>query len=292
LQAPLEESARFVLSGANLRLEVDLAPDLWPCEVDRQQLGQVIDNLGLNARQAMPNGGTVRLTAVNVPEGGPLPSALEPGPYVLVRFADDGPGISPEVLPRIFDPFFSTKTEGSGLGLATVYSILRKHGGLIEVDSSPGHGAAFNLWFPALLTAEDRSDDGNSAARILVLDDEELILEMVVESLVEWGYEVTGVADGPAAVTAFRQAKKNGTRFGFLLTDLTLPGEKGGLAVWEQLRRLDPDLKAAASSGYSEDPVMADPSAWGLEGFLPKPYSREQLGAFISRVFPLSPRQP
>ena len=287
LQGPLEESAKFILSGANLRLETNFAPDLWPCEVDRQQLGQVIDNLGLNARQAMPGGGEVRLTAVNVPEGSSLPAALEPGPYVLVKFADDGPGILSDVLPRIFDPFFSTKKDGSGLGLATAFSILRKHGGLIEAESSPGHGATFKLWFPALFN-NDPETPGSRPHRILILDDEELILDTLTESLREWGYDVFGVTDGPSAVEAFRQARRDGRRFNFFLTDLTLPGEKGGLAVVDQLRKIDPGLKAAASSGYSDDPVMADPAAWGLEGFLPKPYTRDQLTAFMAKVFPIT----
>jgi len=122
-----------------------------------------------------------------------------------------------------------------------------------------------------------------------VIDDEELILETALELLEDLGYDPVGVRDGVSAVDAYRRARRSGNRFGFVLTDLTLPGEKGGLSVLEQLRRIDPGLRAAASSGYSDDPVMADPAAWGLEGFLPKPYTREQLAAFLGSVFPLSP---
>jgi|GEM_PF-2199734 two-component system CheB/CheR fusion protein len=286
LTAPLLASARFVLAGANVKLEIELPEDLWWCEVDPHQLGQVIDNLGMNARQAMPGGGTLWLSARNVPENEPMPAGLTPGPYVAVTFADDGPGIAPEVLPRIFDPFFSTKREGSGLGLATVYSILRKHGGLIEVASRPGEGARFSLWFPALPPSARLNHSG--PARLLVLDDEELILETAVELSREFGYDAVGVRDGASAVETFRQGWREGRRFGFFLTDLTLPGEKGGLAVLEQLRQLDPALKAAASSGYSDDPVMAAPSARGLEGFLPKPYTRDQLKVFLEKVYPLN----
>jgi len=249
----------------------------------------VIDNLGMNARQAMPAGGTLRLSARNVAQDSPLPAALNPGPYVVIRFADDGPGIDPEVLPRIFDPFFSTKREGSGLGLATVYSIVRKHGGLVEVESRPGEGAEFSLWFPALPSGALLEHSG--PPRLLVLDDEELILETAVELCRELGYDAVGVRDGASAVEVFRQAWKEGRRFGFFLTDLTLPGERGGLAVLEQLRQLDPGLKAAASSGYSDDPVVAAPSARGLEGFLPKPYTRDQLKAFLERTYPVTARR-
>lgn len=281
----IEDTFRFVLSGSALTVSIEVAPDLWPCEVDKHQLAQVFDNLGMNARQAVPPGGKVTISAQNWARSDAVPQSLSEGPYVLVRVSDNGPGIAPDVLPRIFDPFFSTRKEGSGLGLATVESIVRKHGGQIEAGNGPDGGAEFCLWFPAQSLSDDRAPSHNN--RVLILDDEILILDTLEELLTDMGYHVTAVRTGPEAREAVLQRKREGQRFGLFLTDLTLPGEKGGIELVAQLKQIEPQMTAAASSGYSDDPVVANPGAWGFAGFLAKPYTRDQLANFMTRLLPL-----
>ncbi len=282
-----EETARFVLSGGNVRLVTHFPEDLWWCEADSGQLSQVIDNLVINARQAMPNGGTVTLSAHNVSPA-IAPPQLVPGPYVELIVADTGPGIAKEILPRIFDPFFSTKKEGSGLGLATVYSVVTKHGGWIEAESR--NGAVFHIWLPALIETPlvPSVPSPVKVQRILVLDDEESLRDVTGAFLEAMGYRVVCTASGEEAIQEFLQARNTDHPFGFALVDLTIPGEKGGLEVVKELRKHQPDLKAAAMSGYSRDDVMSDPNAFGLVGCLSKPFTRQELQTFLELHYPLA----
>ncbi len=287
LRSIAEETARFVLSGGKVRLVTQFAEDLWLCEADTGQMSQVIDNLIINARQAMPNGGTVTLTARNVPTD-EVPPQLLKGPYIEITVADTGPGIPKEILPRIFDPFFSTKKEGSGLGLAAVYSVVSKHGGLVEAESK--EGAVFHLWLPALLDkpAETTVSSQALSRRILILDDEESLREVTSAFLEDMGYSVACTASGEEAVQVFLQAREASLPFGFALVDLTIPGEKGGLEVVKELRKHHPTLKAAAMSGYSQDDVLSDPNAFGLVGCLSKPFTRQELQTFLELHYPFS----
>jgi PAS domain S-box-containing protein len=285
----LRESAAFALHGAKARAEFRIAPDLWPVHADKGQLGQVVQNLVINAVQAMPGGGVVTLTAENTePAPGLLP--LRPGRYVRLTVADTGVGIAREHLAKIFDPYFTTKAQGSGLGLATVYSIVRKHDGHIAAESEPGRGTMFRLWLPAGGTAAGRagapSADARpvSRARVLFMDDEEAIRGMARIFMDRLGFECETAADGAEAVRKYQEAAQAGRRFEAVVMDLTVPGGMGGREAMEHLRRFDPAVRVIVSSGYSRDPVMANHRAHGFLAVLPKPYGLEQLRKTMHEV--------
>jgi CheY-like chemotaxis protein len=285
---------RFALSGSNVQCAPELAEDLWPCQGDEQQIGQVIDNLVLNARQAMPEGGEIRLVGENVvvPEEAQVPVA--DGRYVRVTIEDSGSGIPPDLLPRIFEPFFTTKVTGSGLGLATSYSIVSKHGGHIAVSSKVGAGTTFYVYLPASNEpdpAEERgagpealpaSDPG--PGRVLVLDDEVHVREIVREALEELGHEVAMAASGEDAVEAYRTAQQADAPFDVVILDLTIPGGMGGQDTLARLRQMDPSVRAVASSGYSGDPAMSEPTRHGFVDRLIKPYTVAELEDVVARV--------
>ncbi len=260
-------------------------------EVDVGQLGQVLSNLALNAAQAMPRGGHLEVRAENVTLQGETDAELADGPYVRLSVEDEGCGVSAENLPRIFDPFFSTKEHGTGLGLATCYSIIRKHRGRITVDSVPGVGTVFRILLPATLREPEPVAAGapeNAAplpggqGRVLLMDDEPAILELAGAMLGHLGYEVTGTSHGAAAIAAFRQALAEGRPYRAVILDLTVPGKLDGRDVASALRLLDPGVRAIVSSGYSNDPVMGDFSAYGFCGVLSKPYRLGDLAAALA----------
>ncbi|MFA5203403.1 MAG: PAS domain S-box protein [Lentisphaeria bacterium] len=284
----IRHAAQFALSGANVRLDLQLPDTLWPCNADENQLGQVIDNLVINARQAMPEGGTVTITAENLPDRPPPAANLPPGDYVCIRIRDNGPGISREHLPRIFDPFFTTKQEGSGLGLATVYSIMRKHDGQITAESELGRGSVFSLLLPAVESAAKTTPapaaDVTGHGAILVMDDEPFIHHICTRILETAGFTVTCTANGEEAVAAFRAAREASQPFALVILDLTVPGGKGGRDTIAELRRLDPQVLGIVSSGYADDPVMAHPQQYGFAGALPKPYTQAELLARVQSL--------
>jgi PAS domain S-box-containing protein len=279
----LTESADFALHGAKARAEYQIAPDLWPANADKGQLGQVVQNLAINSVQAMPDGGILKILAANVvlgesADGPPLP----PGRYVRLTVADTGTGIAAEHLPKIFDPYFTTKQQGSGLGLATVYSIVKKHQGHIEVESQPGRGTAFHIWLPATGPAEaegapEATTTAPLQARVLFMDDEEPIREMARMLLDRLAVASELAADGAEAVQKYQQALASGCPFDVVLMDLTVPGGMGGREAMVRLREIDPSVRAIVSSGYSRDPVLANYRAHGFQGILPKPYDLGQL---------------
>ncbi len=285
----LRESAEFSMHGAKSRCEFDLDPDLWPANADKGQLGQVVQNLVINAVQAMPQGGLVRIRAGNCSLLAGSVGALPAGDYVKITVSDTGAGIAPEHLNKIFDPYFTTKQQGSGLGLATVYSIARKHQGHIEVESRLGVGTTFHLWLPAAEHAEKvvpPMPEAPAALRVKVLfmDDEEPIREMAQMFLGRLGSEVVCAADGAAAVEAYRAALEIGQPFDVVVMDLTVPGGMGGREAMERLLKLDPQVCAIVSSGYSRDPVLGSYQRHGFRGILPKPYGLDQLRKVIAEV--------
>ena len=284
----VERSARMAVSGSSCRLDLDLQEDLWPCAVDEHQVGQVINNLCINAVQAMPAGGTICLKARNrvVPATNPDEGDV---PRVCIEVVDQGGGIAPEVRDRIFEPFYTTKTMGSGLGLATCYSILKKHGGNIEVTSTPGLGATFAVWLPARpgATLPPKAHPVNvprGSGSILVMDDEPSVLAAAVEMLQLLGYETRTASDGEEAVALYRRRILAGRRFDAVIVDLTVPAGMGGLEALEGLRDIDPNVCAIASSGYSDDPVMAQPASHGFCGSLAKPYRQRDLGIAVANA--------
>ncbi|PKN44175.1 MAG: hypothetical protein CVU63_11080, partial [Deltaproteobacteria bacterium HGW-Deltaproteobacteria-20] len=252
----VERSARMAVSGSSCRLDFDLQEDLWPCAVDEHQVGQVINNLYINAVQAMPAGGTICVRARNwvVPATDPDEGDV---PRVRLEVMDQGAGIPPEVRDRIFEPFYTTKAMGSGLGLATCYSILKKHGGSIDVTSSPGHGATFAVWLPARpgATLPPKAHPvtvPRGSGSILVMDDEPSVLAAAVEMLQLLGYETRTASDGEEAVALYRRRMLAGRGFDAIIVDLTVPAGVGGLEALAKLRDIDPNVCAIASSGYSD----------------------------------------
>jgi len=292
LGAALERGCQFALSGSNLTCRREVPSGLWLCEGDPRQIDQVIDNLLLNARQAMPGGGEITLTTENLEVPLEAKGPLAPGRYVRLRVRDEGPGIPPEVRTRVFEPFFTTKASGSGLGLATSYSILRKHGGHIEVESSPpGRGATLSVYLPAAdpeqlppPAAEVEAREGQG--RVLVLDDEDYVREVAQEMLEGLGYTVEAVATAEACVLAVTAALAASTPFDLAILDLTIPGGSGGVEALARLRAVQPKLRAVASSGYSVDAVMRDPLAHGFQAGLTKPYTMAELSEVLHKVLP------
>jgi PAS domain S-box-containing protein len=286
----IREVAEFALHGSRVKCAFDLPAGLWPADADRGQLGQVVQNLVINAVQAMPEGGTIRIGASNetVAQDSKLP--LRPGDYVHISVADMGTGIRAEHLARIFDPYFTTKQHGSGLGLTTVYSIIRKHQGHIEAESELGHGTTFHFWLPALREertemVEERDETVTPmSGRVLFMDDEESIIAMAGGLLLRLGFEVELARDGAEAVTKFSEARAAGRPFDVVVMDLTVPGGIGGREAINQLRRIDPNVRAIVSSGYSSDPVLANHRAYGFRGMVAKPYRVEDFARVLRMV--------
>ena len=289
----VREVAEFALRGSHSRCQFDILGDLWPANVDKGQIGQVVQNIVINAVQAMPAGGIIKITLQNDLVGAELSQVLMPGRYVKLTIADHGPGIPPKDLQRIFDPYFTTKKQGSGLGLATVHSIVKKHLGHISAESVLGQGTTFRIWLPA---AADVPDSVNAPAatgrptvaagpvRILFMDDEEMILQVGSVMLRRTGYEVTTVKDGEAAVQEYARARQEGRPYALVILDLTVPGGMGGRQTMEQLLKLDPEVRAIVSSGYSSDLVLSNYQAHGFRGMVSKPYEIADLAHAIERV--------
>ncbi len=287
LASILSDTAHFAISGWNGKLTLEIAADLNPCEVDSMQLGQAIDNIIINARQAMPDGGSIRLIARNFT--GPVPMPLGAGNYVLISIADTGPGIPPENIDKIFEPFFTTKKQGSGLGLASAFSIIKNHCGLLTVSSKPGVGSDFRIYLPAAVehVAVDIPDQTGipmGCGKVLVLDDEEYIREILSHMLTTLGYTPVLVSHGEEAISAFKKSRTVKQPFIGALFDLTIPGGLGGKETLEHILKIDPSFCAIASSGYSEDPVMAKPASYGFKSSIQKPFSKPDLANLLHKV--------
>ncbi len=291
LDGIVREIATFTLHGSKVRAEYDVPPDLWPADADKGQIGRVVQNLVLNAVQAMPEGGTIRIVLRNERVDRSSRLALAPGRYVQIAISDTGVGIRPEHLSRIFDPYFTTKQKGSGLGLAAVYSIVTKHRGCIDVQSQLGAGTTFRIWLPAPQTSADQAVGQEPPAqrlelkgRVLFMDDEEPIRQMAGYLLARFGFEVVSVADGAEAVRRYQEARDAGHPFALVIMDLTVPGGMGGREAITHLRVIDPNVRAIVSSGYSSDPVLANYRAHGFCGVVAKPYEVEDFARVLRNV--------
>ena len=278
LQNVIENSVRFALSGSRSEHRMTLDKELWPIEADEGQIGQVIQNIVVNAKDAMPDGGTVEISVGNVEiSKGDTPSLPREGRYVKTTIKDSGIGIPKQHLSRIFDPYFTTKSKGSGLGLATSYSIIRNHNGMIEVASEVSRGSTFIIWLPASEAAESRAHatvvSPGRKGRVLVMDDEELVQSVAKEMIDALGHEVECADNGENAVEKFRLALKSGRPFDVVILDLTIKGGMGGEQTIRILREIDPDVKAIVSSGYADNPVIADYRSYGFLDRLNKPYN-------------------
>ena len=288
LKEVVRESADFVLRGSAVQCLYELAEDLWPASVDRGQISQVLQNLVINAVQAMPTGGTVRIGAVNRrvrPSELPLPE----GDYVEVMVRDEGGGIPPEHLQRIFDPYFTTKQQGSGLGLATSYSIIANHDGHISVSSNIGQGTTFYVFLPAVPEESVAPPRGEAqitlgSGRVLLMDDEEIVRQLAIRMLERLGYKVEAVEDGTKVLALYEERRAEGLPFDAVVMDLTVPGGMGGKETIKQLLALDPQARAIVSSGYSDDPIMANCAAYGFRGVIAKPYDVQAMSQILYQV--------
>jgi len=288
----IEEVVRFALSGSSVTPVFKISDDLKMAEFDRNQAAQVIDNIILNAVEAMSKAGKIEISAQNVALKENELFPLTEGEYVKISIADEGPGIPQDSLPHIFDPFFTTKKEGHGLGLAMSYSIIRKHEGLITVDSTVGVGSVFTIYIPAVSAqtviepaAIEKTEHAPFEGRVLVMDDERIILEIVAKILTRAGFDAVTVSNGEDAIKEFSKAKREGRPFRFLIFDLTIPNGMGGQETIDRIRETDKNVIAFVSTGYSDDPVVADPAAYGFNDTISKPFEidelKEKLGKYL-----------
>ena len=280
----LTDCANFALRGANVKCDFDLSGDLWAVEVDEGQMSQVVNNLIINAGHAMPDGGIITVRAENVMIGCDTTLPLQKGRYIWISIQDKGIGIPEEHLPKIFDPYFTTKEKGSGLGLATVYSIIQNHDGYIGVESTVGDGTVFHLYLPAngtgVLTesvVEDERKPRSGSGRILVMDDDEAIRELACEILDNLGYQAEVCSDGMDAIRLYREALESGNPYTAVIMDLTVPGGVGGKETMMKLLDIDSAVKGIVSSGYSNDPILAHYREYGFSGVVTKPYKVNEL---------------
>jgi signal transduction histidine kinase/CheY-like chemotaxis protein len=290
----VREAAESMLHGSSVRCDYEVPPGLWSANVDKDQITQVVQNLTINAVEAMSQGGVIRISLANEKIAAGAQTSLAPGRYVRVAVIDSGRGIQPEILPRVFDPYFSTKEVGGGLGLATVYSIIKRHDGRIEAESIPGQGSSFTFWLPAGEAAEAQLPPPAAApvpaalsmrtARVLLMDDEEGVRRLGATLLQRMGVKPTTVSDGAAAVKEFGAARSAGQPFDLVILDLTVPGGMGGKEAMMCIREMDSDVPAIVSSGYSNDPVLADFARYGFQAVVPKPYEVSQLMDTIKRL--------
>jgi CheY-like chemotaxis protein len=248
----------------------------------------------MNACEAMPGGGLIQVSAENITVTADNGLPLEEGDYVKITVKDHGPGIPEDILPYIFDPYFTTKAEGSGLGLAAAYSIVKSHGGIITVESDLGAGAAFSVYLPAAgKWNEENQTQENEPMRcrgkILFMDDEEPIRDLACEMLSMLGYETAPARNGAEAVELYAAAKEAGATFDAVVLDLTVPGGMGGKETIQRLLSIDPEVAGIVSSGYSNDPIMADYRKYGFRSIIPKPYSATQLGEVLKEALGRKP---
>jgi len=285
----LRESVGFALTGSRIRCEYSIPEDIHPVEVDRGQISQDIQNLVFNADHAMPKGGVIKVKARNVKidEPGSLP--LSPGNYVKLSVEDAGFGIPQKNLKKIFDPYFTTKNKGNGLGLSTSYFIIKNHMGHIDVESTVSVGSTFNIHLPATLNGvvaqgEIEMQLAAGKGKILIMDDEEGIRDVLQALLEHVGYSSRYARDGAEALEMYVEALKGGQPFDVIILDLTIPGGMGGKETMTKMLEVDPDVKAIVSSGYSNDPVMANHRSFGFKGIVPKPYRIEELSQVLHEV--------
>jgi signal transduction histidine kinase/CheY-like chemotaxis protein len=285
----IKDSAIFMLRGSNVKCEFSLPDGLWPVEIDEGQMSQVIYNLIINADQAMPGGGNIEISAINVMIGPGDNIPLKKGKYVKVSIKDHGKGISKRNLTKIFDPYFTTKRGGSGLGLSVAYSIVKKHEGYITVMSNPGKGTTVYIYIPASQKSMPEKKVLKKPLymgekNILVMDDEKSVREILSTMLKKLGCEVVCVKDGAEAIIMYKQFQETGKPFDVVIMDLTIPGGMGGQETIKKLIEIDPEVKAIVSSGYSNDPIMSHYQAYGFSSVIAKPYRITELSKILRDV--------
>jgi PAS domain S-box-containing protein len=286
----VRDTATFAARGSAVALDIALPHDMWSVDIDEGQISQVLNNLLINAKQAMPDGGTIRVRGENLHVDSDSGLPVRAGDYVRLVVSDQGVGISAADIGKIFDPFFSTKAQGSGLGLATSYWILKRHQGYITVESLPGLGTTFSVYLPAVKAPASKVAQAapvqpvGGGGRVLFMDDEVGIRAFAAKVLPLLGYDVECVADGQEAVARYIAARQSERPFDAVILDLTVRGGMGGMEAFERLRAADPNVLALVSSGYSTDPIMADFARHGFAARVPKPYEISDLRDTLARV--------
>lgn len=289
LRKLLTQTAELAISGSNVRCIFEIAADLWLVRIDESQFAQVISNLVINARQAMPNGGVMTLTATNewVPNG--HDTERDRRAFVKITVTDTGSGIAPEHLPRIFDPYFTTKKQGTGLGLAITDTIIRNHHGSIRVESTLGQGTTFAVYLPAVLQKSDEPPASSCSraqrqGKILVIEDEPAVLNMIRTMLTRSGYACEATLDGREALEWYQQALTSQEPFDACIVDLTSKAGLGAPEILSELRGMHPEVKAIVTTGHTFDPIVQEATAHGFSAALPKPYTLDQLLNVLSNV--------
>jgi PAS domain S-box-containing protein len=284
----VKETAQFALSGSNVTCKFEIPSDLSTCDFDRNQIGQVIDNIVINAKQAMPDGGTIVLTAYNVIIALNEHPFLASGDYIRISIKDYGIGMSKELLNRVFDPFYTTKATGHGLGLASCYSIVKQHGGCIDVESEPSKGSTFHVFLPASRELISSSSETSTTIHkgsgiFLVMDDEEVMQETFRAILEMLGYTVECRKNGKEAIDFVFSEMKANREIAGMVFDLTVPGGMGGIEAIGEIRKMGLKTPVFVTSGYAEDPIMANPSSYGFTASICKPFRKSELSEMLNK---------
>lgn len=288
----VRETVMFDLSGSNIKPQIIAQNELMAVDADKGQLHQVFSNLTMNAKQAMPEGGILKVFLENHRVEENEIAGLVEGDYVKIAFQDEGSGIEEKYLEKIFYPYFTTKQSGSGLGLSVVFSIIKKHGGKIFVESELGQGSCFNIYLSAVKNGSEKAVDNNktdsvtlsSRMKVLVMDDEQPILDLINDILKSDGWEVITVSDGTDAIKEYRKASVSGKQFDVVIMDLTIPGGLGGLEAVGTILDIDRDVKCIVSSGYASDSIMANYEKYGFKAAIAKPFKVGELINVVNRV--------
>ena len=285
----IEDIVQFILTGYDTAVLFDMKEDLGQSEIDKNQISLAVNNIIMNACQAMSSGGKVILSGENVSFSAGEHVSLKEGKYIKISIRDEGEGISSEILPRVFDPFFTTRKDGQGLGLSVAHSIISKHDGFIDVISKEGEGSTFILYLPSSEKESpgfsvEKSKLQKEVGTVLVMDDEPFLRDVMGQLLRKIGYIPVMTKNSQEALQAFEKAEKEGSPFSIVLLDLTIPGGKGGKELVKDLINIRPSLKAVAISGYSDDPVIARPKDFGFIGSLKKPFTKKELSAALSEI--------
>ena len=287
----LVESTEFVLRGSNVRARFEIPEGLWPVEVDEGQIIQVFQNLVINAQQAMPAGGLIdiRVGNIQISDDDEKEPFVKNGPYIRIQIGDNGPGIEPDILPKIFDPYFTTKQKGSGLGLSISYSVVKRHGGYLTVRSEIGRGTVFTILIPAFsekLLPEARKESSliMGTGRVLLMDDEAFVRQIGGDILGFLGYDAELASSGEEAISRYRNGMETGKPFDLVILDLTVPGAMNGKETMQKLVEMDPKVRGLVSSGYSDSALLSDFHLFGFAGIIPKPYRIEEFSQILANA--------
>lgn len=287
----VEDTASFILRGSNVKCEYTIQENLYNVEVDSGQISQVIQNIVINAKEAMSDGGRIDIFCQNYTNDHSQIISLPQGKYVKISIKDYGIGIPKNHLENLFDPYFSTKQKGSGLGLSLSYSIVAKHGGQIFVESKQGEGTIFTLYLPAVQAKKQiekkriECKKGKARYSVLVMDDEKSVRDVAKNMLNRLGHSTICVADGEQAIKKYKQAKNSKTPIDLIIMDLTIPGGMGGKEAVKEILAMNPEAKVLVCSGYSNDPIMANYKKYGFSSAMAKPYQLKELMKVLDQIF-------